>query len=156
MINYVFCHNWRPEWKNALSDNFWQNLVFNANSYPQQNNNFDNDFQIKKPFRSSIIHDIYLIHMTLYPQCHVNADTAQPRKHSLLILPDTLPHERLTQWGWHETTHTVANWSDHVYNMRSVTLVYSCSPEPRKLCSVCVAINYTSLSMAYYAYETYS
>ena len=32
--------------------------------------------------------------------------------------------------------------------------VYSRSPEPRKLCGVRVAINYTPLSMAYYAHET--
>ena len=37
-----------------------------------------------------------------------------------------------------------------------VTIVYSRSPESWKLCGVRIAINYTPLSMAYYAYETYS
>ena len=37
-----------------------------------------------------------------------------------------------------------------------LTKVYSHSPEPWKLCGVCIAINYTPHSMAYYAYEMYS
>ena len=43
-----------------------------------------------------------------------------------------------------------------VKSYKTRTRVRSRSPEPQKLCGVCVAINYTSLSMAYYAYGTLS
>ena len=56
-----------------------------------------------------------------------------------------------------KTTREIAAGQKEVVSFSFFSsIVYFRLPEPQKLCGMLVAINYTPLSMAYYAYETYS